>query len=64
VPVAIALKKGNTVRLFESMDLASKYGWQQGKLRLINHLQYQRLQRLPDITAENYGLFVAGIEGE
>ena len=64
VPVWIALKKGNTVRQFESIDLAIKYGWKQGELRIINHLQYQRLQRLPDITAENYDLLVAGIEEE
>ena len=61
-PVGIALKKGNTVRLFESMDLASQYGWEQGKLRLLSYLQYQRLQHLPDITAENYNLLAAGAE--
>ena len=64
VPVWLALKKGNTIRLFESMDIAAKYGWKKGKLRLLNHLQYQRLQRLPDITAENYDLLVAGIVKE
>jgi len=62
VPVGIALKKGNTVRLFESMDLASKYGWEQGKLRVISFLQYQRLQRLPDITEENFKSHTAGAE--
>jgi hypothetical protein len=62
VPVRIALKKGNAVRLFESMDLASKYGWRQGKLRLLSHLQYLRLQRLPDITVENFSSLAAGAE--
>ncbi len=62
VPVGIALKKGNTIRLFESMDLAAKYGWKKGKLRLLNNLQYQRLHRLPDITDENYDFLVAGIK--
>lgn len=62
VPVGIALKKGNTVRLFESTELASRYGWVQSKLRLLSHLQYQRLQRLPDITEENFKLLAVGAQ--
>jgi hypothetical protein len=57
VPVSVALKIGNTIRLFSSPDLALKHGWSLGRLRLISHRQYQHFQRLPDITPDTAHLY-------
>lgn len=59
VPVSVALKNGNTVRLFSTPALALKHGWSLGRLPLITHRQYQHLQRLPDITQDNAHLYKA-----